>query len=156
MRLSELLRPEAVLLGVRDVDKWTLIERLTDLLVDTGRLDPARREITKKALFDRERSMSTGMENGIAIPHCSIDEIDDTLVALGVSEAGIAFESIDGAPTHLILLLVTPRNKTKVHIRTLAEIAKLLNDEAFRGRLIKARTPDEVSDQIRLQESVDH
>jgi PTS system fructose-specific IIA component len=156
MRLSELLRPEAVLLDVRDVDKWTLIDRLTDLLVETGRLDIAKRDLTKKALFDRERSMSTGMENGIAIPHCSIDEIEDTLVALGVSEAGIAFESIDGAPTHLILLLVTPRNKTKVHIRTLAEIAKLLNDEAFRGRLIRARKPDEVLEQIRLQESADH
>jgi mannitol/fructose-specific phosphotransferase system IIA component (Ntr-type) len=153
MRLSDLLRPEAVLLGVKGLDKWALIERLCDQLVLAQRLPAPRRQQVLDALFQRERSMSTGMENGIAIPHCSLDEIDDTLVVLGISQDGVQFESIDGKPTHLILLLVTPRNKTKVHIRTLAEIAKLLNDAAFRERLIAAGSSTDVVQLIRAQET---
>ena len=152
MRLSELLRREAVMLEVKDLDKWQVIERLTDLLVSSGRLDGGKRQNVLDALLARERSMSTGMENGIAIPHCSMEEIEDTLVTLGVSREGIDFESIDGRPTHLILLLVTPKNKTKVHIRTLAEIAKLLNDARFRDNLVAAGTSDEVIELVRKRE----
>ena len=153
MRLSELLQPDAVMLRVRDVDKWQLIECLTDVLVTSSRLSNPKRTPVLEALLARERSMSTGMENGVAIPHCSMDEVDRTLVALGVSSEGIDFESIDGRPTHLILLLVTPKNRTKVHIRTLAEIAKLLNDEQFRSRLVTAETPANVLELISEREA---
>ncbi|MBK6941236.1 MAG: PTS sugar transporter subunit IIA [Planctomycetes bacterium] len=153
MRLSDLLRPEAVLLGVKGLDKWALIERLCDQLVHAQRLPASRRQQVLDALFQRERSMSTGMENGIAIPHCSLDEIEDTLVVLGISREGVQFESIDGKPSHLILLLVTPRNKTKVHIRTLAEIAKLLNDSAFREKLVAAESSADAVSLIRAQET---
>lgn len=155
MRLSELLRPQAVLLGIGDSDKWKVIERLTDHLVEAGRLPTGHRDAVLDALLARERSMSTGMENGVAIPHCSMDEVSDTLVALGVAPSGIDFESIDGRPTHLILLLVTPKNKTKVHIRTLAEIAKLLNDETFRSELIAAGSPDTVLDLVKKREAME-
>ena len=155
MRLSELLRREAVLLGVKSLDKWQVIERLTDLLVTSGRLPEGKRRPVLDALLARERSMSTGMENGIAIPHCSLEEIDDTLVTLGVSQDGLEFESIDGKPTHLILLLVTPKNRTKVHIRTLAEIAKLLNDSGFRDRLVKAGSSEQVLELVREREAED-
>jgi len=155
MRLSELLRPEAVLLEIKDLDKWHVIERLTDQLASGCGLEAGRRGDVLEALLARERSMSTGMENGVAIPHCSMEAVDDTLVSLGVSRDGIDFESIDGRPTHLILLLVTPKNKTKVHIRTLAEIAKLLNDEAFRNELIAAESPDAILELIRKREAVE-
>lgn len=153
MRLSELLRREAVTLEIKDLDKWRVIEHLTDLLVSSGRLAPTKRQAVLDALLARERSMSTGMENGIAIPHCSMEEIDDTLVTLGVAQGGIDFESIDGRPTNLILLLVTPKNKTKIHIRTLAEIAKLLNDARFRDALVAATSSDQVLELVRRRES---
>ncbi|MFG0317864.1 MAG: PTS sugar transporter subunit IIA, partial [Planctomycetota bacterium JB042] len=147
--MSELLRPQAVLLGIGGADKWKVIETLTDHLVEADRLAGEHRDAVLEALLARERSMSTGMENGVAIPHCSMEQVDDTLVGLGVAPDGIDFESIDGRPTHLILLLVTPKNKTKVHIRTLAEIAKLLNDETFRNDLIAAGTPETILDLVR-------
>lgn len=153
MRLSELLQPEAVLLGVRDLDKWQVIENLTDVLVSSDHLSDPKRVPVLEALLARERSMSTGMENGVAIPHCSMEEVDSTLVALGISRDGIDFESIDGRPTHLILQLVTPKNKTKMHIRTLAEIAKLLNDAEFRSSLVAAESPEEVLELISKRES---
>lgn len=153
MRLSELLRPEGVCLGVRNLDKWRVIEDLTRQLVGAGCLPEGQRPAVHQALVQRERSMSTGMENGVAIPHCSMEEVEDPLVALGISREGIDFESIDGLPTHLILLLVTPKNKTKVHIRTLAEIAKLLSDAAFRQQLVGAESRDQVCQMIRDQEA---
>jgi len=152
MRLSELLREEAIRLDIKDHDKWQVIQELTELLVTSGGLQAEQKDAVLDALLARERSMSTGMEKGIAIPHCSMEEVDDTLVSLGVSPAGIDFESIDGQPTHLILLLVTPKNRTKVHIRTLAEIAKLLNNNDFRDRLVNATTPSEVLATIRDRE----
>ncbi len=155
MLLSELLRPEAVALGVRDVDKWQVIDHLTRLLVAAGRLSGAESSSVLEALIAREKSMSTGMENGVAIPHCSMEQVNDTLVSLGVSREGIDFESIDDKPARLILLLVTPKNKTKVHIRTLAEIAKLLNDADFRRQLVAAETPSEVLDLIRRREAAE-
>jgi len=96
------------------------------------------------------------MENGIAIPHCCVDLINETVVALGISREGIEFDSIDGKPTHLIILLVTPKNKTKMHIKTLAEIAKLLNHEASKKMLMEASTSAEVLETILEEEKKDY
>lgn len=155
MKLSELLSEKAILLDIKDQDKWAVIARLTDLLVESGQIPQDARDPVHAALVDREKSMSTGMENGIAIPHCCVDLIDDTVVSLGVSREGIAFESIDGKPAHLVILLVTPKNKTKMHIKTLAEIAKLLNHETSRSRLVEADSPAEVLRIIREEEKDD-
>ena len=153
MRLSELLDPSAVTFDLAGLDKWAVIERLTDLLVESGRLPAALRDRTVEALVARERSMSTGMENGVAIPHCSVEWVEDTLISLGICREGIDFESIDGRPTHIVLLLVTPRQRTKTHIRTLAEIAKLLNDERFRRGLLEAADPTAVVETVKRREA---
>ncbi|MBU0753851.1 MAG: PTS sugar transporter subunit IIA [Planctomycetes bacterium] len=156
MKLSQLLTEKAVLLDIVDLDKWDLISKLTDLLVETDQIAQAVRAPVHQALVNREKSMSTGMENGIAIPHCCVDLINDTVVALGISKEGIQFDSIDGKPTHLIILLVTPKNKTKMHIKTLAEIAKLLNHEASKMRLMEASSPAEVLETILDEEKKDY
>lgn len=153
MLLSELLRSDCVLLEVEGLDKWQLIERLAGLLVESGRLPEEHRDTVLESLLIRERSMSTGMENGVAIPHCSREEVEETLVCLGISPAGVDFEAIDEKLSHLVLLLVTPKNRTKVHIRTLAEIAKLLNKAEFRSQLVGARTAEEVLELVRKRES---
>jgi PTS system fructose-specific IIA component len=156
MKLSQLLTNKAILLDFKDIDnKWDLISRLTDILVETEQISAGVREPIHQALVTREKSMSTGMENGIAIPHCCVDLINETVVSLGISKAGIDFDSIDNKPTHLIILLVTPKNKTKMHIETLAEIAKLLNHEASKKLLLEARTPKQILEIIREEEKKD-
>jgi mannitol/fructose-specific phosphotransferase system IIA component (Ntr-type) len=120
------------------LDKWQLIEALTDSLVASEQIEAEHRDSVLAALVNRERSMSTGMENGIAIPHTSVDEVEKTAVALGIFQEGIDFEAIDGRPTHLIILLVNPSNRTKAHIRTLAEIARLLSNAELRAALHEA------------------
>ena len=126
---------------------------LTDRLVGTSQVPGAHRDTVHAALVAREKSMSTGMEQGIAIPHTSVDQVEATAVALGVARSGIDFESIDGRPTHLVILLVNPANQTKAHIRTLAEIARLLSSAELRAGLVAAPSPGDVLATIRAAEA---
>ncbi|MHC4944051.1 MAG: PTS sugar transporter subunit IIA [Planctomycetota bacterium] len=156
MKLSQLLMNKAILLDIKDTNKWDLISKLTDILVETKQISAEVREPIHQALVTREKSMSTGMENGIAIPHCCVDLISETVVSLGISREGIDFDSIDNKPTHLIILLVTPKNKTKMHIETLAEIAKLLNHEASKKLLLEAGDSKEILEIIQEEEKKDY
>lgn len=156
MKLSQLLSEDAIFLDIKDTNKWDLISKLTDVLAETKQIQRESLNPIHEALVERENSMSTGMENGVAIPHCCVDIINETVVSLGISKEGIDFNSIDGKPTHLVILLVTPKNKTKMHIKTLAEIAKLLNHEESRKRLVNASSAEETLRIIREEEQEDY
>jgi len=153
VKLSEVLPRAAVLLDVDGLDKWALIERLTDALVQSEQITTANRDEVHEALVARERSMSTGMEKGIAIPHASVASAERTVVALGISREGVAFDAIDGQPTNLVILLVNPSNQTKAHIRTLAEIARLLSNAELRKALREAENPEDALEMIRSAEA---
>jgi mannitol/fructose-specific phosphotransferase system IIA component (Ntr-type) len=153
VKLSEVLPAAAVQLNQDGKDKWGLIAGLTDVLVTSGQIDASVRDAVHDALVAREKSMSTGMEKGIAIPHASVDEVDQTVVALGIARSGLDFEAIDSQPTHLVFLLVNPSNRTKTHIRTLAEIARLTSSPELRSALREADTVEEALDRIRSAEA---
>jgi len=136
--LSRLLRTETVVVPLRPKDKWEAIERLVDRLVEGGALSQTLRGPVLEALVGRERSMSTGMEQGVAIPHAAVDEIQAPLAALGIVPDGVAFESIDGQPATIVVLLVIPRREKHLHIRTLAEVARLLTRDDLRESLLAA------------------
>lgn len=153
MKLSEVLPASAIRLGLDGKDKWELIAGLTDALVSSGQIPDAVRDQVHQALVARERSMSTGMEKGIAIPHASVEEVESTSVALGIARGGVDFEAIDGQPTHLVFLLVNPSNRTKTHIRTLAEIARLTSSPELRAALREVDSVDEALDRIRSAEA---
>ncbi len=153
MKLSEVLAESAVLMDLNGLDKWRAIDALTDRLVSSGQVAAEHRDRVQQALVARERSMSTGMENGLAIPHTSVEELEQTVVALGIASGGIDFEAIDGRPTHLVVLLVNPANRTKTHIRTLAEIARLLSSAELRSALVHASTAEAALEVIRAGEA---
>jgi len=154
VKLSEVLAEPAVLLDLDGRDKWQAISELTDCLVSSGQVPGEQRDAVHAALVTRERSMSTGMENGIAIPHTSVPHVGHTAVALGISRTGVDFQAIDGRPTHLIILLVNPANRTKDHIRTLAEIARLLSSREMRDALVASGTSARALEIIRQAEAV--
>ncbi len=145
MRLSELFSPEDVLVDFAPADKWDAIAKLVDHLVARGRLRPEARNTIVEAVMARERSMSTGMEHGIAIPHAAVDGVETVVACLGVvgTEHGLTFESIDGRPTRIVVLLVIPRAQKLLHIRTLADIARVLGRDTVREQLIAARTSEQ-------------
>lgn len=153
MKLSEVLPESAVLLDLDGLDKWRVIEVLTDSLVSSGQVAADARGQVLEALLARERSMSTGMEQGIAIPHASVEGLQTTAVALGIARSGVAFQAIDGGDTHLVILLVNPSHRTKVHIRTLAEIARLLSNSELRSALKLATTAADALERIREAEA---
>jgi mannitol/fructose-specific phosphotransferase system IIA component (Ntr-type) len=142
---SELFRAEDLLLGFEAADKWEAIHSLVDHLVDRGRLSSGSSETVREAVLARERSMSTGMELGVAIPHAAVDDLPEIVGAMGVvqRDGGLDFESIDGQPTRVVVLLVIPKAQKLLHIRTLAEIARVLAKDSVRERLLATDDAEE-------------
>ena len=143
MLLAELFEAQDLLVHFDPTDKWEAIRGLVGYLVSAGKLDESQSEAVLEAVLSRERSMSTGMENGIAIPHAAVDELDSVLACMGVvtREEGLAFESIDGQPARLVVLLVIPRAEKLLHIRTLADVARVLSKDDVRCALLEATDP---------------
>ncbi|MCH9040418.1 MAG: PTS sugar transporter subunit IIA, partial [Chloroflexi bacterium] len=105
-----------------------------------------------EAIAAREKSAGTGMEQGVALPHGSSDRVENVFGALGISRKGIDFDSLDGLPAKIVLLLVLPRRDFHVHVRTLAGISHLLNEASFRKSLENAKSPDAILKLIRTEE----
>src|SRR5205085_10264861 len=105
-----------------------------------------------KAIFGREHARSTGMEHGVALPHGAVEGLEDVAAALGIAKDGIEWGSLDKQPTRLIVLLAIPQNMLQFHVKTLAGIARLLNDEGLRERLQSANTAGEAVAVIRAGE----
>jgi mannitol/fructose-specific phosphotransferase system IIA component (Ntr-type) len=154
VKLGDLLKEGQIVTGFQARDKWEAITKMVDLLISQGRLKADQRDAVYGALAARERVASTGMEHGVAIPHASVDGVDDALAALAISD-GISFQSADGYPARLVILLVIPRKAVQKHIRTLAGIARLLQYEEMRDALTRARSAREVLQVIREEEQKD-
>lgn len=143
MKLSDLLSPDLVCVPLEAGDKWAAITAMVRTAVGAGRVPVDRAPAVEEALVVREQSMTTGMEDGIAIPHAAVDGLDEVVAVLGLSP-GIPFESLDGKDARIIVCLIIPRAKKLVHIKTLAEIAKLLSRAEVRGALLECTGPDQV------------
>src|SRR5450432_1341941 len=144
MSLASLLTSEQIIPEMKATERWPAIVELIELLVGQGKIDPANRESILASLKQREETMSTGIGFGIAIPHCSSDRIDDVVAAFGRSSAGIDFDALDNAPVKFVVLFVVPKNQFQTHLRTLASIAKFLNDRSVRESLATAGSQEEI------------
>jgi mannitol/fructose-specific phosphotransferase system IIA component (Ntr-type) len=143
MELRQLFAPEDVVVGFAPKDKWDAIRALVEHLAKSGRIPAESSTPILAQILARERSMSTGMERGIAIPHAAVDQIDRVIAAIGIvaRPEGLDFESIDGQPARLVVLLVIPRSQKLLHIRTLADVARVLGSESVRESLLAATSP---------------
>ncbi len=141
MRLSELLNPNAVTLRLAARTKHDVLVELVGLLESSHGFS-SQGEILDRVLR-REAMMSTGLFPGAAIPHGKARSVDRMAAACGVSPEGVDFESEDGKPTHLFVLLVSPENATTPHVRLLANISRLLKEETVRKTLLEAHSPEE-------------
>jgi fructose-specific phosphotransferase system IIA component len=144
MILADNLGKNNIILSPDSRNRWELIEEMMDLAVKNKEIDSEDREILVKALVDREKSMSTGIGNGVAIPHCTTSKVQNVVIIMAVSQNGIEFDSIDGQPVKIVILLLVPKNKLTQHIKTLANIAKMMSDEKLRERILSLKTQDAV------------
>ncbi|MFK7739679.1 MAG: PTS sugar transporter subunit IIA [Planctomycetota bacterium] len=140
MKLSELITEQLVEVPLQATDKWQALATIARVPVRAGCYSEDMVATVEQALVLRERSMTTGMEHGIAIPHAAIDGIDELVAVLGLNPAGIPFETLDGEPARIVIGLVIPRSKKLAHIKTLAEIAKLLSKAEVRERMLQCHT----------------
>jgi PTS system nitrogen regulatory IIA component len=122
---------------------WRRVEmKITDILDEASvvqDLRSANQDRVVEVLLEREKLGSTGIGDGIAIPHGKMKGIKELVASFGRSINGVNFESIDNKPTHLFFLLVAPENSAGVHLKALARISRLLKDPSFRNRLMEAR-----------------
>jgi len=144
MTLSNLLSPGQVVPALRAEVRWDAIAELVDTLVACGKVKPADRESVLESIRQREETMSTGIGLGIAIPHASSDLVGEVVAAFGRSENGVEFDALDGQPVQFIVLFVVPKDQFQTHLRTLAAIAKFLNDRTVREELAKAGSAEEI------------
>jgi mannitol/fructose-specific phosphotransferase system IIA component (Ntr-type) len=152
MLLGDILHEGVIKTDLEARDKYEAIEELVDLLVKAEHVPASLRSHIVEVVEERERSLSTGMDHGIALPHGTTDRLDDIVAALGISQHGVPFETLDGQPARLVILLVLPRRNFQGHVRTLAGVAHLLNNHAFREELMSAATVGEVIDLIATRE----
>jgi mannitol/fructose-specific phosphotransferase system IIA component (Ntr-type) len=152
MRLSELLNVDSISLRLKARTKpEALLEMVT--LLEAGHGFDSHGEILDR-VARREAMMSTGLFPGAAIPHGKARAVDRMAAACGVSPAGVDFESEDGQPTHLFILLVSPENATTPHVKLLANISRLLKEESVRKGLIESESPEAFLNAVRNAESV--
>jgi PTS system nitrogen regulatory IIA component len=143
MKLLDILPKESIISELRGHSKREVLEELTDaLLRHKPQLDRAQ---VVEVLLERERLGSTGIGDGIAIPHGKIKDLDQLALSFGRSTTGVDFESMDGKPAHFFFLLVAPENCAGIHLRALAKIARFLKNSTIRKRLGAVQTQDEVA-----------
>ena len=136
------LTVETISLDLRGNDKEEILAEMVDLLAASGHIRD--KEAVLKAVTDREKRMSTGMQNGIAIPHGKTDSVDCLIAALGIKREGIDFGALDGQPSTIFVMTVSPDSRTGPHIQFLAEVSRPLNDASIRAKILSASSREEV------------
>jgi mannitol/fructose-specific phosphotransferase system IIA component (Ntr-type) len=143
--LSELIQEDVIRVGLKARDKWEAIEELVDALVAVHEIRLNDRPAMIEAVNIRERSFSTGLKYGLALPHGAVECVKEAVAALGTSKEGIDFESADGAPARLVILLVIPKAAFQQHVRTLAGISRLASRADLREAVIAAPSAREIA-----------
>jgi len=151
VKISELLAPEAVMPEMSATIKDDALVELTDALLASG-CDLNREEVLR-ILQERENLGSTGIGDGVAIPHGKLKNLDQLVMSFGRSRSGVDFDSMDGKPAHLFFLLVAPEESVGIHLKTLARISKLLKDQEVRQQLLDAPDREAICAIIYAEES---
>lgn len=150
MKISEQLKPALVKVDLESTGKEELFEEMVQLFADHGVLKD--RSSALQALLEREAKMSTGISRGLALPHGKIKEARNLLLAMGISPQGIDYQSLDGEPVHVVIMVLAEVGNPGPHIEALAEISRLFSLPGFMARIRQAATSAEVLDIIRQEE----
>lgn len=150
MKIADMLDPRAVVAGLRATSKREVIDELADAVTAAHPALAKSKVLT--TLLDREKLGSTGVGEGIAIPHGKLPGLPGILLAFGRSTKGVHFDAIDGRPVHLLFVLLAPEENPGTHLKALARISRLLKDPPFRQRLLAAGSAEELLTLIRTED----
>ncbi len=140
--VGRLLTTGTVNMDLKGQTKLEIIDELLGMLDGAGFLTD--RNAVRQAVIERERKLSTGLENGVAVPHGKSNGVNRLVAAFGINKKGLYFDSADGKPAHLFFMLVSPESVSGPHIRALASIAKFMNTAGNRERLLKAGGKEDI------------
>jgi PTS system nitrogen regulatory IIA component len=141
MKIVDVLQKKAILIDLKAKDKRGAIQEMVAPVALVCGIPEV--EIVQ-VLMERERLGSTGIGEGVGIPHGKLKKLNSLVVGFGISRKGIDFESIDNRPTHIFFLLITPENSTGLHLKLLARISRVLKSKPFRDQLLGAADAEEV------------
>lgn len=153
MSLEQMLKKEYLNGNLQAKNKTEALNELSEIVIK-GSLNLNKLNIYD-ALLQREKLGSTGIGDGVAIPHGKISSLEQVIVAFGRSKNGVAFDSIDGKPVHIFFLLLAPENSTSQHLKTLAKICRMLKTDNFRQRLLDAESTSDLYEII-MEEDKKH
>ncbi len=154
MKITDFLNPKAISANLQASDKEGAICELVDLLIKAREIKDKDEMV--KALLDREALGSTGIGQGIAIPHAKSDSVKELVAAFGLSRKGVNFDALDGEPVYIFFLLVAPPDSAGPHLKALARISRLLRDKFFRQTLKNAKDEKEILRIIREEDQKRH
>jgi PTS system nitrogen regulatory IIA component len=141
MKIMDVLSTNAINVDLKAQDKKGILDELAaPVAEETG----TSHDKLVKVLMERERLGSTGIGGGIGIPHGKLKSLESLILGFGISRQGIDFESMDGRPTHIFFILLTPESSAGVHLKLLARISRLLKNDGVKERLMQAQAPQDV------------
>ena len=150
MALLDILSPESTIVDLKGETKEEIIAELVNSLHLGDAINDKDKVL--QAVLEREKIMSTGIGDGIAIPHGKSHAVVKLVAALGTQKRGVDFEALDGEPAYVFFLLVSPANVSGPHIKALARISRLLKNDDFKKRLIAASSSEEIISVIQKEE----
>lgn len=142
MRLTDYISPKSIKTDLEGENKEEVIEELVESLSES--MECCEEDQIFEAVMSREREATTGLENGIAIPHAKCDAVDRLRIAIGISEKGVDFEALDGKPSQLFFLMIAPSSEAGPHVQAIARIVKMIGIEGVREKLMKAGNAERV------------
>ncbi len=144
MKLSELIDSQAIISELAATSKEESVSELVAALANAGKIEAGNADNLVAALMAREQLGSTGIGQGLAVPHAKHETVTDLVAAFGRSKPGIEFDSLDGEPVQLVFLLLSNKEASGLHLEALAYITKLLRDDVFCKFLKDAKDTDEI------------
>lgn len=149
MKILDFLNPNTILTELKSTDKKGVLEELT---LPVSEITGIEHKELVRVLIEREHLGSTGIGNGIGIPHGKLKSLSSLILGVGLSRKGVNFDSLDGKPTRIFFLLLTPESSTDLHLKLLARVSKILREPKFKEKLLETPDKEEV---IRLIQGID-
>ncbi len=154
MKIHEILDKNAIKIGLEAAEKEDALKELVGALAKVRNIGDQKAIV--KSLIERESLGSTGIGQGIAIPHGKTDKVEDLVAVMGISKKGVNFDALDGEPVYIFFLLIAPKDTAGPHLKALAQISRLLRDSYFCELIRRCHTPQEVYDLIKNEEEKRH
>lgn len=153
MSIAEYIKPEYIVLDMKPQSRHDIFTRLSSCLLSTGVIDKSEEEILINKLEEREKQSTTGVGEGIAIPHASLESFPETSIVIGVVPEGVDFNSVDGKPVNVVFMIIGSQAVPRLHIQILAKIVRLSRNRQLMKKIEGGTSPEEVLDAIRSEES---